>query len=73
MDGVDVPDAAVHDRVSQCLAQQNDELRRQLDDDHAQYRRKLQSYHDEQLRQAALVQNLQEQVDELYCSLKVET
>jgi len=50
------------DHVSRSLAQQNEELRRRLDDEHAQYRRKLQSHCDDQQRQAVLVQQLQDKV-----------
>jgi len=50
------------DLAGPSVTQQNDELRRRLDDEHAQYKRKLQSYHDEQQRQALLVQKLQTKV-----------
>jgi len=43
---------------------QNLELRRRLDQEHDGYRRKLQSYQDEQHRQAQLVQKLQAKVDD---------
>jgi len=42
--------------------QQNMELRRRLDEEHSGYRRKLQTYQDEQQRQAQLVQKLHAKV-----------
>jgi len=44
------------------MLQQNIDLRRRLDEEHCGYRRKLQTYQDEQLRQAQLVQVLQAKV-----------
>lgn len=47
---------------SKNLVQQNIELRRKLEDEHASYKRKLQAYQDGQQRQAQLVQKLQAKV-----------
>ena len=44
------------------LVQQNIELRKKLDEEHANYKRKLQAYQDGQQRQAQLVQKLQAKV-----------
>ena len=44
------------------LMQQNIELRRKLEEEHAGYKRKLQAYQDGQHRQAQLVQKLQAKV-----------
>jgi len=44
------------------VVQQNLELRRRLDEEHSGYRRKLQTYQDEQHRQTQLVQKLQAKV-----------
>ena len=44
------------------MMQQNMELRRRLDEEHSGYRRKLQTYQDEQQRQAQLVQKLHAKV-----------
>jgi len=48
--------------TSPSLAEQNVQLQRRLDDEHAQYRRQLQGYHDEQQRQSMLVQKLHAEV-----------
>ena len=44
------------------LVQQNIELRKKLDEEHSNYKRKLQAYQDGQQRQAQLVQKLQAKV-----------
>lgn len=46
------------------LGQQTLELRRQLEEEQASYKRKLQAYQDGQQRQAQLVQKLQAKVRE---------
>lgn len=53
---------------SKNLVQQNIELRRKLEDEHASYKRKLQAYQDGQQRQAQLVQKLQAKVN-IVCTL----
>lgn len=50
------------DSVSRALMQQNLELRRRLEEEHAGYKRKLQQYQEGQQRQAELVQKLQGKV-----------
>lgn len=50
------------DTASKSLLQQNIDLRRKLEDEHASYKRKLQAYQDGQARQAQLVQKLQAKV-----------
>lgn len=51
------------DEVGQkSLVQQNIELRKKLDEEHSNYKRKLQAYQDGQQRQAQLVQKLQAKV-----------
>ena len=50
------------DTTSKSLVQQNLELRRKLEEEHASYKRKLQAYQDGQQRQAQLVQKLQAKV-----------
>ena len=50
------------DPGTKSLVQQNVELRRKLEDEHASYKRKLQAYQDGQQRQAQLVQKLQAKV-----------
>jgi len=65
--GVDAAEVMVtssHDpgRVGASLAEQNMELRGRLDAERAEYRRKLNSYHDEQQRQALTVQKLHDKV-----------
>ena len=50
------------DMASKNLVQQNVELRRKLEEEHAGYKRKLQAYQDGQHRQAQLVQKLQAKV-----------
>jgi len=57
-----VVSCSTRDADGRSLAEQNVDLRRRLNDEHAQYRRKLESYHDEQQRQALLVQKLQAKV-----------
>uniref|UniRef100_A0A672JH23 Rootletin-like coiled-coil domain-containing protein n=1 Tax=Salarias fasciatus TaxID=181472 RepID=A0A672JH23_SALFA len=47
---------------SRCLAQQNVDLRRRLDEEQAAYKRKLTAYQEGQQRQAQLVQKLQAKV-----------
>lgn len=54
---------------SKNLVQQNIELRRKLEDEHASYKRKLQAYQDGQQRQAQLVQKLQAKVNIVCTSL----
>jgi len=44
------------------LVQQNIELRKRLEEEHTNYKRKLQAYQDGQQRQASLVQKLQAKV-----------
>jgi len=44
------------------LVQQNVELSRKLEEEHSNYKRKLQSYQDGQIKQAQLVQKLQAKV-----------
>lgn len=52
-----------HDSLeSRSLAQHNVELRRRLDEEQAQYKRKLTAYQEGQQRQAQLVQKLQAKV-----------
>lgn len=46
----------------QSLVQQNIELRRKLEEEHSNYKQKLQFYQDGQARQAQLVQKLQAKV-----------
>jgi len=50
------------DGKSSSMAEQNVELRRRLDEERSGYRRKLQTYQDEQQRQMQLVQRLQAKV-----------
>ena len=45
------------------LMQQNIEMRQKLEDEHANYKRKLQAYQEGQQRQAQLVQKLQAKVE----------
>jgi len=45
------------------LAKQNIELRSRLDTERAEYRRKMESYRDEQQRQALTVQRLHDKVN----------
>lgn len=47
---------------SKGLVQQNIDLRRKLEEEHGNYKRKLQAYQDGQQRQAQLVQKLQAKV-----------
>lgn len=42
--------------------QQNIDLRKKLEDEHSNYKRKLQAYQDGQQKQASLVQKLQAKV-----------
>ena len=53
------------------LVQQNIELRKKLDEEHANYKRKLQAYQDGQQRQAQLVQKLQAKVDFIVVTLQM--
>lgn len=48
------------------LVQQNIELRRKLEEEHQNYKRKLANYQDAQMKQAELVQKLQQKVFFLY-------
>ncbi|XP_053389916.1 rootletin-like [Mercenaria mercenaria] len=50
------------DSTSKPLLQQNIDLRRKLEEEHASNKRKLQAYQDGQARQAQLVQKLQAKV-----------
>ena len=50
------------DEQNRSLVTQNIELRRKLEEEHANYKRKLQAYQDGQQRQAQLVQKLQAKV-----------
>jgi len=51
------------------LVQQNVELRRRLDEEHSGYRCKLQTYQNEQQKQAQLIQKLQAKVDRRFTTL----
>lgn len=55
-------DLAGEDLGTRNLVQQNIELRKKLDEEHSNYKRKLQAYQDGQQRQASLVQKLQAKV-----------
>lgn len=58
------------DPSSKGLVQQNIDLRRRLEEEHAGYKRKLQAYQEGQQRQAQLVQKLQAKVSSVYgCKL----
>jgi len=52
------------------VVQQNIELRRRLDEEHSSYRRRLQTYQDEQQRHAQLIQKLQAKVYMVYSLIK---
>ncbi len=60
--GGDRGDVGSEDTSTRSLVQQNIELRRKLEEEHAGYKRKLQAYQDGQQRQAQLVQKLQAKV-----------
>ena len=53
------------------LVQQNIELRKKLEEEHSNYKRKLQAYQDGQQRQAQLVQKLQAKVNYLCYQTKL--
>lgn len=55
-------DISLDDVGHQSLVQQNIDLRRKLEEEHSNYKRKLQFYQDGQTRQAQLVQKLQAKV-----------
>ena len=55
-------DLSGEDLGTRNLVQQNIELRKRLDEEHSNYKRKLQAYQDGQQRQASLVQKLQAKV-----------
>ena len=55
-------DISGEDLGTRNLVQQNIELRKRLDEEHQNYKRKLQAYQDGQQRQASLVQKLQAKV-----------
>ena len=55
-------DISREDLGTRNLVQQNIELRKRLDEEHQNYKRKLQAYQDGQQRQASLVQKLQAKV-----------
>ncbi|GFR66586.1 rootletin [Elysia marginata] len=57
--GLDTTAAGADNMSTKTLMQQNIELRRKLEEEHAGYKRKLQAYQDGQHRQAQLVQKLQ--------------
>jgi hypothetical protein len=59
---LDAGDVAGDEPYRNTLMQQNLELRRRLEDEHAQYKRKLAQYQEGQQRQAQLVQKLQQKV-----------
>jgi len=52
------------DLGTRSIVQQNIELRKKLDEEHSNYKRKLQAYQDGQQRQAQLVQKLQAKVSD---------
>ena len=52
----------IDSRSNESLAQTNAMLRQKLDEEHANYKRKLQAYQDGQQRQAQLIQKLQSKV-----------
>ena len=55
-------------RSNESLVQQNAMLRQKLEEEHSNYKRKLQAYQDGQQRQAQLIQKLQSKVCMyLYC------
>ena len=58
-------DASTDELGSRSLVQQNIELRRKLEEEHSNYKRKLQTYQDGQTKQAQLVQKLQAKVSML--------
>ena len=53
-------------RQNESLVQTNSMLRLKLDEEHANYKRKLQAYQDGQQRQAQLIQKLQSKVIPLF-------
>lgn len=56
----------VDQRANESMVQINASLRQKLDEEHANYKRKLQAYQDGQQRQAQLIQKLQSKVSKLY-------
>ena len=52
------------DSEQHILVQQNIELRRKLEEEHQNYKRKLSNYQEGQLKQAELVQKLQQKVNQ---------
>ena len=58
----EAPKANGEVRSNESLVQTNAMLRLKLDEEHANYKRKLQAYQDGQQRQAQLIQKLQSKV-----------
>jgi rootletin len=65
--------AASDEYGSRSLVQQNIDLRKKLEEEHAGYKRKLQAYQDGQQRQASLVGKLQAKVSEAHAEFVLKT